>query len=77
MQQQILDKIITEINDVPDEKVSSLIDFIHFLKWDNEEPEYTAEWDIEIEKRVNEITQGRIKGIPDSRMFDKITAKYS
>ena len=32
MNAQIIDKIITELKDFPEDKVSSLIDYVHFLK---------------------------------------------
>jgi putative addiction module component (TIGR02574 family) len=33
-------------------------------------------WQVEVEKRVDEILSGRIKGIPAEEVFSKIRAKY-
>lgn len=77
MQHQTLEKVIHEINDIPEEKVSTLIDFIHFLKWDSSHFEYEEEWDTEIARRVEEIKSGKAKGIPAEEAYKAIEARLS
>ena len=36
MEQQVLNNIMTEINTIPEDKIKNLIEYIHFLKWYNE-----------------------------------------
>jgi putative addiction module component (TIGR02574 family) len=43
----------------------------------NEDPlEVEQAWQLEVEKRVNEVLSGRVKGIPADEVFAKLRAKY-
>jgi len=47
MNQKVLNKIITEINTVPEDKLKNLVEYIHFLKWVNtEEDDYFSPEEI-------------------------------
>jgi putative addiction module component (TIGR02574 family) len=36
----------------------------------------SSAWDIELKRRVREIQEGKVKGIPAEEVFAKLEAKY-
>ena len=42
----------------------------------DEAPEVQQEWQVEVEKRVDEVLSGRVKTIPAEEVFAKLRAKY-
>ncbi len=36
----------------------------------------SSEWDLELKKRVREIREGKVKGIPAEEVFAKLEEKY-
>lgn len=43
---------------------------------DEDQSDLHPAWDIELRKRVVDIRQGRIKGIPAEKVFAKLEEKY-
>ena len=41
-----------------------------------EEQDVSSAWDVELEKRVHEIREGKVKGIPAEEVFAKLREKY-
>jgi len=37
----------------------------------------SSSWDVELEKRVHEINEGKVKGIPAEEVFANLREKYS
>ena len=40
------------------------------------EQDVSSAWDVELEKRVREIREGKVKGIPADEVFAKLRGKY-
>ena len=40
------------------------------------EQDVSSAWDVELEKRVSEIREGKVKGIPAEEVFAKLMEKY-
>ena len=58
MNTQVLDNIVDEIKSLPDDKVSSLLDFLHFLKLDKDSY-LSKEEKIIVEEAEIEINSGK------------------
>lgn len=43
---------------------------------DEDRNDWHPDWDIELKKRVGEIRQGKVKGIPVDEVFAKLEEKY-
>jgi len=43
---------------------------------DNDRNDLSTDWDIELKKRVIDIRQGRVQGIPAEDVFAKLEEKY-
>ncbi len=58
MTTMIIDKVVSEIKDLPDEKMDVLLNYVHFLKW--EDDNHLSEDDIKnIEDAQDEIASGK------------------
>ena len=43
---------------------------------ESEDGEIASAWDVELKKRVQEIREGKVKGIPAEEVFAKLEEKY-
>ncbi len=43
---------------------------------DEDEADVSAAWDAELEKRVQEIREGKVKGVPAEEVFARLDAKH-
>ena len=42
----------------------------------SDDEDVSSAWDVELEKRVREIREGRVKGTPSKEVFAKLEEKY-
>ncbi len=42
----------------------------------SDDGDVSSAWDVELEKRVREIREGRVKGTPSEEVFAKLEEKY-
>ena len=59
-----LDEIVEETREMPAEVVAELVDRIMVARHGGIEPSVTAVWKTEIDRRIEEIQSGKVKGVP-------------
>ena len=59
-----LDQIVEETRQLPSDVVAELIDRILLARHGGIEPEIEAAWKTEVDRRVKEIEDGKVEGIP-------------
>ena len=59
-----LDQIVEETRDLPPETIAELIDRIMLARHGGVESTVSAAWKSEIDRRIEEIESGNVKGIP-------------
>jgi len=59
-----IDQIVEETREMPPEVVSELIDRIMVARHGGIDPSVTASWKTEIDRRIEEMESGKVKGIP-------------
>lgn len=59
-----LDQIVEETSHLPADVVAELIDRILFARHGGLDPDVEAAWKTEIGRRINEIEEGKVEGIP-------------
>ena len=43
---------------------------------ENSEMDVSSAWDIELKKRIREIREGKVKGVPAEEVFAKLEERY-
>jgi hypothetical protein len=61
---QTIDKIVDELKEIPENKYTSIIDYLHFIKWE-QDTTLTADEEKLIEEAEAEIKQGKGKNWRD------------
>lgn len=59
-----LDQIVEETSQLPEDVAAELVERILVKRHGNIEPEVESAWRTETRRRVEEITSGRVAGIP-------------
>jgi putative addiction module component (TIGR02574 family) len=59
-----LDQIVEETRQLPSDVVAELIDRILLARHGGIEPEIEAAWKTEVDRRIKEIEEGKVEGIP-------------
>ena len=59
-----LDEIVEETRHLPPDVVGELVDRILLARHGGIEPEVEAAWKMEIDRRITEIQEGKVQGIP-------------
>ena len=74
-QAKALDQLTHEALELPTRERAKLA---HILinSIDEQDEDAASAWDIELEKRINEIKSGKVTGIPAGKVFAKIEEKY-
>ncbi len=71
-----LEKVTHEALDLPQQQRARLAHALILSIEDEPDQDVAAAWDAEIERRVDEIRSGRVKGIPAEDVFAKLRDKY-
>jgi putative addiction module component (TIGR02574 family) len=58
-----IDQIVEETREMPHEVVTELVDRIMFARHGGIEPSIDQSWKKEIDRRIQEIETGKVKGI--------------
>jgi putative addiction module component (TIGR02574 family) len=67
-----LDQIVEETRQLPTDVVAELVDRILLERHGGMEPEIEAAWKTEIDRRIEEIETGKVKGIPAEESLARI-----
>ena len=67
-----LDQIVEEARQLPSDVVAELIDRIMLARHGGIEPRVETAWGAEIHRRVAEIENGQVKGIPVEESLARI-----
>jgi putative addiction module component (TIGR02574 family) len=67
-----LDQIVEETRQMPTDVVAELIDRILLARHGGIEPEVQAAWKTEIDRRMAEIQEGKVQGIPVEESLARI-----
>ena len=67
-----LDQIVEETRQLPTDVVAELVDRILLERHGGIEPEMEAAWKSEIDRRIEEIETGKVKGIPAEESLARI-----
>lgn len=59
-----LDQIVEETRQLPSDVVAELVDRILLARHGGIEPEIEAAWKTEVGRRIKEIEDGKVEGIP-------------
>jgi putative addiction module component (TIGR02574 family) len=59
-----IDQIVEETREMPPEAVAELIDRIMVARHGGIEPTSSQSWKKEIERRIQEMETGKVKGVP-------------
>ncbi len=59
-----IDQIVEETREMPPEVVSELIDRIMVARHGGIDPSVATSWKAEINRRIEEMESGKVKGIP-------------
>lgn len=59
-----LDQIVEETSHLPADVVAELVDRILLARHGGIDPDVEAAWKTEIDRRVKEIEEGKVEGIP-------------
>jgi len=59
-----LDEIVEETREMPAEVVAELVDRIMVARHGGIEPSVASAWKTEIDRRIEEIQSGKVKGVP-------------
>jgi putative addiction module component (TIGR02574 family) len=67
-----LEQIVEETRQLPTDVVAELIDRILLARHGGIEPEVEAAWKTEIDRRISEIQEGQVQGIPVEESLARI-----
>jgi putative addiction module component (TIGR02574 family) len=59
-----LDQIVEETRQLPTDVVAELIDRILLARHGGIDPEIEAAWKTEVDRRIKELEEGRVQGVP-------------
>ena len=66
-----IDQIVEETREMPPEVVADLIDHIMVARHGGIEPAVHQSWKKEIDRRIEEIETGKVKGVPLEESLDR------
>ena len=66
-----LDQIVEETSQLPSDVLAELIDRILLARHGGIEPDIEAAWKTEVGRRIHEIEEGKVEGIPLEEVFEK------
>ncbi|MDA3924223.1 MAG: addiction module protein [Kiritimatiellae bacterium] len=72
----IADRVMDEVLSLPADQRMNLADRILESLNSPTDPEIDAQWAVEVERRVQEISNGEVELIPGEEVFAKIHLKY-
>ena len=67
-----LDQIVEETRHLPSDVVAELVDRILLARHGGIEPEVEAAWKTEVGRRIKEIEEGKVEGIPLEQSLARI-----
>ena len=67
-----LDQIVEETRHLPSDVVAELVDRILVARHGGIEPEVEAAWKNEVDRRIKEIEEGKVEGIPLEQSLARI-----
>jgi putative addiction module component (TIGR02574 family) len=67
-----LDQIVEETRHLPTDVVAELVDRILLARHGGIEPQVETAWKTEIDRRIQEIETGKVKGIPAEESLARI-----
>ena len=67
-----LDQIVEETRHLPADVVAELVDRILLVRHGGIEPEVEAAWKTEVGRRIKEIEEGKVEGIPLEQSLARI-----
>lgn len=67
-----LDQIVEETKLLPEDVVAKLVDRIYLARHGGIEPDVEADWKTEIHRRIAEIEEGKVEGIPVEESLARI-----
>jgi len=67
-----LDQIVEETRQLPADVVAELVDRILLARHGGIEPDVQAAWKTEIDRRIAEIQEGKVQGIPVEESLARI-----
>jgi putative addiction module component (TIGR02574 family) len=71
-----LDKVAHDALEMPEQDRAHLAHALILSMDDSGDDDVSTAWDAEIERRVNDIRSGKVKGIPAEEVFAKLRDKY-
>ena len=71
-----LKQLIHDALELPTQERAELAHILIASIDDDVEEDISFDWDMELKKRVHEIREGRVKGIPAEDVFAKLREKY-
>jgi putative addiction module component (TIGR02574 family) len=67
-----LDQIVEETRQLPADVVGELVDRIFLARHGGIEPQIEAAWKTEVDRRIAEIREGKVEGIPVEESLARI-----
>ena len=64
-----LDQIVEEIAELPEDVSAELVERILIRRHGGINPDIEKAWETEFSRRISEIKEGRVKGIPLEEIF--------
>jgi putative addiction module component (TIGR02574 family) len=72
----LTETVMARVTRLPPEKQEEVLDFVEFLAAKEVEPEYDSALDAVLRRRIAEIENGRVQGIPAEQVIREMRAKY-
>ena len=72
----VAETIADRVTRLPPKRQEEVLDFVEFLAGREDDVDLGAEWDAELARRVRDIEDGRVKGIPAAEVIREMRAKY-
>lgn len=72
----LAETVLARVTRLPPEKQEEVLDFVEFLAAKDVEPGPDAALDAVLRRRIAEIENGRVQGIPAEQVIREMRAKY-
>jgi hypothetical protein len=72
----LTETVTARVTRLPPEKQEEVLDFVEFLAAKDGEPGNDAALDAVLRRRIAEIENGRVQGIPAEQVIREMRAKY-
>lgn len=71
-----LDEMVEQVAQLPPDVAAELIERIMIRRHGGIEPNIEAQWKTEARRRIDEITSGKVKGIPAEEALDRAARAF-